>query len=45
VAFSDLAEGIVSVSDFQLQVAPIVYCIIITVFLGGEVKYKFETFL
>ena len=50
VAFSDVAEGVVSVSDFQLQVAPIVYCIIIiiiiiTVFLGGEVKYKFETFL
>ena len=57
VAFSDLAEGVVSVSDSQLQVASIVCCIIIiiiittttttptTVFLGGEAKYKFETFL
>jgi hypothetical protein len=38
VAFSDLAEGVVSVSDFQLQVAPIVYfiIIIITVFLAAK---------
>jgi len=33
VAFSDVAEGVVSVSDFQLQVLPIVYCIIIIIII------------
>ena len=33
MAFSDVAEGVVSVSDFQLQVLPIVYCIIIIIII------------